>query len=38
MMRLGPGRAVTSTRVWDIVLNFVDVVESVFPATLCVEW
>lgn len=28
MIRLGPGRAVTSTRVWDIVLILVDVVES----------
>lgn len=34
MTRLGPGRAVTSTRAWDIVLIFVDVVESVFPVML----
>lgn len=28
MIRLGPGRAATCTRVWDIVLILVDVVES----------
>lgn len=28
MMRLGPGRAATSTRAWDIALILVDVVES----------
>lgn len=34
MTRLGPGRAATCTRAWDIVLVLVDVVESALVVTL----